>query len=60
MAKLSEIKVNIVENMELVSLMCLDESCVHNMRNLEKMVCNLKHVLIARGGACASRQEKAE
>lgn len=56
----SEIKVNVVANVELVSLMCHDTSCAHNLRNLGSMSCNLKHVLIGKDGACASKKEKAE
>ena len=54
------IEVNVVANVELVNLQCKETACVHNLRNKGKLCCNLKHVFIAEGGRCASRQEKAE
>lgn len=60
MAKLESIEVNVVANVELVSVMCTDRKCIHNLYNIGKMACNLKHIVIHNSGVCANRKEKAE
>lgn len=58
MAKAGTITVDVVANVELVVLQCMDAQCIHNLRS--RLACNLKHVAISEDGKCADRQEKAE